>query len=160
MSAWLPITRESVMCVKAASLSVRISVPYCRAPEAVVHRFARRFLMFKLPDQLTLCFTKSTGEVRVLGYRNQRRKTGQARAQDDALFLAAAVAQGDIDIHVTRIPPPQMRREGRQRLQHVRTFLRHETRAYMDRVFAKGVSLLVIRLAHRGLVSGALGAAR
>src|ERR1700694_3677402 len=72
MSAWLPITRESVMCVKAASLPVRLCVPYCCAPAAVVHRFARRFLMFKLPDQLTLCFTKSTGEVRVLGCRNQR----------------------------------------------------------------------------------------
>ena len=78
--------------------------------------------------------------------RYQRRKTGQARAQYDALFLAAAVLQADIDIHVTRIPPPQMRPERRQRLQHVRTLLHYETRAHADRLLTKDASLFVVNL--------------
>ena len=45
-------------------------------------------------------------------------------------------------------------------LQYVRTLLRYETRAHVDHVLAKNISLFLVRLAHRGLVSGALMAAR
>lgn len=79
------------------------------APEpAVVHGFARRLLVFELPDQLTLCIAESASEVRVVGDRHELRTAGQRRPQCDPLLLAAAVLQGDFDIHLTRIPPPQM----------------------------------------------------
>jgi hypothetical protein len=88
ISAWLPMTRASVMCVKISSclpanasagwsersrlgthlcsefrdlgLPGRARMPDRGTPEsAVVHGFAFGFLVFKLPDQLTLCFTQS-----------------------------------------------------------------------------------------------------
>jgi hypothetical protein len=36
---------------------------------AAAHRVACRLLVFKLPDQLALCFAESTGDVRVLSDR-------------------------------------------------------------------------------------------
>jgi hypothetical protein len=72
ISAWQPITRASVMCVKTASLSAW--VPNRGTPEpAIVHGFARGLLVFKLPDQLTFRFTQGTGDIRVLSDRYQRR---------------------------------------------------------------------------------------
>ncbi|PXX09309.1 hypothetical protein C8E89_106236 [Mycolicibacterium moriokaense] len=135
----------------------RARVPNRGTPEpAIVHGFARRFLVFKLSDQLALRISKSTGYIRVLSDRYQLRKAGQSRAQRDPLLITTAVLQGDIDIHIVRIPPPQMRLERRQRIQHERTLLRYETRAHADNVLTKGDSLFVVRLAHRGLVSSAL----
>jgi hypothetical protein len=39
------------------------------AAPATAHGVARRFLVFKLPDQIALCFTESAGDVRVLSDR-------------------------------------------------------------------------------------------
>ena len=108
MSAWLPITRSSVMCVMTVSLSARgsellvvfempsagvylhcefgdlgrcgsVRMPNRRAPEpAILHGFARRLLVFELPDQLTLCIAESASEVRVVGDRHELRTAGQA----------------------------------------------------------------------------------
>ncbi len=36
----------------------------------IAHRIALRLLMFELPDQLTLCFVKSVGDVRILSDRD------------------------------------------------------------------------------------------
>ena len=114
ISAWLLITREPVMCVTTNGRSRRcgrVGMPYRRVPEpAVVHRFALRLLVFELPDQLALCIAQSASEVGVLGDRHQLRTAGQARPQGDPLLLAAAVLQGDFDVHPTRIPPPQIGR--------------------------------------------------
>src|ERR1700739_1101014 len=127
MSAWLPITRASVMCVMSVSLSarggellVRSRKPLLRfefggpgsrgdmsdrrTQPVVVHGLAPRLLVFDLPNQLTLRITQRAGDVRVFGDRYQRRKAGQARAQYDALLLAPAVLQGDDHVHITRIP--------------------------------------------------------
>src|SRR6185295_12800379 len=141
MSAWLPITRSSVMCVMTVSLSARgserlvgVRMPNRRAPEpAILHGFPRRLLVFELPDQLTLCIVETASEVRVVGDRHELRTAGQGRPQCDPLLLAAAVLQGDVDIHLTGIPPPQMGRSRRQRLQHVRTLLRYKARSHVDR---------------------------
>jgi len=118
MSAWLPMTRSSVMCVMTVSLSARASewlvgvrMPNRGAPEpAILHGFARRLLVFELPDQLSLCIAQSASEVRVVGDRHEWRTAGQRRPQCDALLLAAAILQGDVDIDLTGIPPPQMGR--------------------------------------------------
>jgi hypothetical protein len=101
MSAWLPITRASVMCVMSVSLSpgrseLRVDyrklylelrfngvwMPDRRAEPTVVHGFARRLLVLDLLDQLALRITQSAGDVRVLGDRYQRLK---ARAGSYAL---------------------------------------------------------------------------
>ena len=85
MSPWLPITRGSVMGVKTAVLfsefrDLRLLlrwawVPDGRAPEpAVIHRFARRLLVFKLPNQLALGFNEGTGDLRALSNSYQLRK--------------------------------------------------------------------------------------
>jgi len=129
------------------------------AEPAIGHGFARRLLAFKLPDQLALRFTQSTVHIRVLSDRYQRRQAGQPHAQCDALFVAAAVLQRDIDIHFTRIPPPQMRPERRQRIQYERVLLRYETGTHADHILTKDDWLFVVRLTHRGLVSGAMMAA-
>src|ERR1700744_4017319 len=63
------------------------------AAPATAHGVARRLLVFKLPDQLALCFAESAGDVRVLSDRYKRRTTGQARTQSDALLFASAVLQ-------------------------------------------------------------------
>src|ERR1700757_1336774 len=95
MSAWLPITRASVMCVMSVSPSARQSellieyrksylklrfggawVPDRRAEPAVVHGFARGLLVLDLPDQLALRITQSAGDVRVLGDPYQPLKAG------------------------------------------------------------------------------------
>jgi hypothetical protein len=80
----------------------------------------------------------------------QRRMAGQDRAQGDALLLAAAVLQRDIEVHIARVPPSQVRSERRQRLDHVLTFLRHEAGAYVDRILTKSTSLLTVIFRHRG----------
>jgi hypothetical protein len=82
MTAWLPITRASMMRVMTVSLSARRSellVGVCltlqigrsrtawrwlmadrrTAAPAAAHGVARRLLVFKLPDQLALCFACS-----------------------------------------------------------------------------------------------------
>jgi hypothetical protein len=89
----------------------------------------------------------------------KRRKAGQAHAQCDALCVAAPVLQGDIDISIKRIPPPQMRLEGSQCLQCERALPRYETRTHVDHSRTKSFSLFVVRTVHRGLVSGAMIAA-
>src|ERR1700758_1219532 len=88
MSAWLPITRASVMCVMSVSQSARGSellvgsrkprlrcefggpgsrgdMSDRRAEPAVVHGFARRLLVFDLPNQRTLRIAQSAVDVRV-----------------------------------------------------------------------------------------------
>jgi hypothetical protein len=110
----------------------------------------------KLLNQLALSLREGAGDIRVLSNRYQLRKAGQLSAQRDALFVAAPVLQGDVDIHITRIPSPQMRPERRQGVQYERTLLRYETRAHADHAVTKDDSLSVVRLVHRGLASGAL----
>src|SRR5258705_3821406 len=151
----MPIRTVSVLNEPSSSAFGDLGLRGCArvanrgTPEpAVVHGFARRLLVFELPDQLTLCFSKSPGYIRVLSDRYQRRKARQPPAPGDALFVAAAVLQGDIDIHVTRIPPPQMRPERRQRIQYEPPLLRDETRTHADHVLAKDDSLFVVWLAH------------
>ena len=117
------------------------------AAPAAAHGVARRLLVFKLPDQLTLCVADSAGDVRVLSDRYQRRTAGQARAQSDALLLAAAVLQRDFHVNVPRIPSSQqVRTERRQRLQYVRALLFFETRTDVKHVLAESISLFVVRL--------------
>jgi hypothetical protein len=83
----------------------------CRSPNggtpepAVIHRFARRLLVFKLPNQLALSPSEGAGDVRVLSNSYQLREAGQRSTQCDALLLAAAVLQGHFDVHVTGLPP-------------------------------------------------------
>ena len=60
---------------------------------ATAHRVMRRLLVFKLPNELALCVAESVGDVRVLGDGDHRRTAGQARAQSNALLLAAAIVQ-------------------------------------------------------------------
>lgn len=84
-------------------------MPDRRTPEpAVFHGFARGLLVFELPDQLTFCFTQGAGDVWVLSDRDQWRMAGQDSAQCDALLLAAAVLQGDFQVHITRVPLSQV----------------------------------------------------
>src|ERR1700752_5468902 len=138
------------MCVKSVPLSARIGgalvefempgigvratfrvclrergrAPNRRAPEpAVIHRFVRRLLVFKWPNQLALSLSEGAGDVRALSNSYQLRKAGQHSTQCDALLLAAAVLQGHFNVHITRIPPAQMGRERGQSLPHVRAFL-------------------------------------
>ena len=80
----------------------------CASEVAVVHGFSLRLLVFNPPDQLVLCFSQGTIQVRVLSNRYQRRKAGQARAQGDALLLAVAILQGDVDNHILGIPPSEV----------------------------------------------------
>src|SRR6185369_13727196 len=77
-------------------LGERRGTPNRRTPEpAVVHRFARRLLVFELTNQLALGVIEATGDVRVLGNGYQLRKARQRGTQRDALLPAAAVLQGD-----------------------------------------------------------------
>lgn len=86
-----------------------VRIPNRRVPEpAIPHGFARRLLVFELPDQRALCIADRASEVRVFGDRHQLGTARQAGPQCDPLLFAAAVLQGDFDIHLTRIPPPQM----------------------------------------------------
>ena len=88
-----------------------IWVPDCRAEPAVVHKYAHRLLVFDLPDQLALRITQRAGDIRVLGDRYERRKARQACTQYDTLLLAAAVLQRDVHLHISRMPPSQVRPE-------------------------------------------------
>jgi len=93
MAAWLPITRGSVMCVMLVSLSARITELVAvvvvsltksgdrhraevtlmanrrAAAPAAAHGVPRRLLVFKLADQLALCFADGASDVRVLSNR-------------------------------------------------------------------------------------------
>jgi len=60
---------------------------------AIVHGFARRLLVFELPDQFMLGFVKGARDVAVVRDSHERRETRQGRPQCDALFPAAAVLQ-------------------------------------------------------------------
>ena len=71
---------------------------------AIVHGFARRLLVFELPDQLMLGFVKGASDVAVVGDGHERRETRQGRSQRDALLLAAAVLQRDFEADVQRAP--------------------------------------------------------
>jgi hypothetical protein len=44
---------------------------------AIVHGFARRLLVFELPDQLMLGFVKGASDVAVVGDGHERRETRQ-----------------------------------------------------------------------------------
>ncbi len=70
---------------------------------AIVHRFTRGLLVFKLSDTFTLRFTQRAGNIRVLDNRYERRKPWKLCAQCDALLVTAPVLQADIDVHTTRI---------------------------------------------------------
>ena len=127
-----------------------IWVPDCRAELAVVHGYAHRLLVFDLPDQLALRITQRASDIRVLGARYERRKARQAGTQYDTLLLAPAVPQRDVHLHISRMPPSQVRPERRQRLQQVWTLLRYETCAYVDDVLAEAISLPTGNFPHRG----------
>jgi hypothetical protein len=119
-------------------------MPNRRTPEpTIVCGLARRLLVFELPDQLALCFMERVSDVRAIGNRYQRRTTGQTRAQRDALFFAAAVLQGDLYVHIVRIPPSQMRHERRQCFQHMPALLRHEPRSYTYYLLGERIAELV-----------------
>src|ERR1700704_5582275 len=64
-------------------------------PLTIVHGFARRLLMFELPDQLMLGSVQRARDVAVVGDGHQRRETRQGRPQRDALLPAAAVLPRD-----------------------------------------------------------------
>jgi hypothetical protein len=122
---------------------------------AVIHGFARRLLVFKLPDQLTICFTQSTGYIRFSAPANSAGRLGSLVRNVMRCSLPPRSCQGDIyPDHAD--PTSQMGPERRQRIQYERTLLRYETRAHADHVFIKDDSLFVVRLARRGLVSGDL----
>src|SRR3954462_6289537 len=88
-SAWLPITRASMMCATTAFLFSELRdlrlpgwtrVPDGDTPEsAVVHRFARGLLVLELSDQLALRFAERMGDIRVVSDGHQRRMAGQPR---------------------------------------------------------------------------------
>jgi hypothetical protein len=46
---------------------------------SIVHGFARRLLVFELPDQLMLRFAKGAADVAVSGDGHERWETGQGR---------------------------------------------------------------------------------
>jgi len=127
-----------------------IWVPDCHAGLAVVHGYAHRLLVFDLPDQLALRITPRASDIRVLGDRYERRKARQACTQHDTLLLAPAVPQRDVHLHISRMPPSQVRPERRQRLQQVWTLLRYETCAYVDYVLVAAISLPTGNFPHRG----------
>jgi hypothetical protein len=143
-------------------------MPVCRGaraadrvvPElAIVHRFARRLLVFELPDQFMLGFVKGARDVRVVGDGHERWETRQGRSQRDALFPAAAVLQRDFKADVKRVPPAQMRLERSQRFQHVRTFLGDESGTHVQDVLAERIMRFVAGPSHGAdgdLISGDL----
>ena len=67
MSAWLPITRASMICVMSVSLSAR--------------RASCWLSLFNLANQLALRITQRAGDIRVLGDGYEGRKAGQSRTQ-------------------------------------------------------------------------------
>jgi hypothetical protein len=79
-----------------------------------------------------------------------RRKARQACTQYDTLLLSPAVPQPDVHLHISRMPPSQVRSERRQRLQQVWTLFRYETCAYVDYILAVAISLPTGNFPHRG----------